>query len=168
MEATICWKVCTLSLTLPPGPGKVDIGIPIDMPFTEINKIIEAQFAGKTFPEDGSGAVNVTVKKATVAASGDRLLISRGLNQPLLANAGHPVNCGYDGAASDCVTTNTSRNANLRVPILGETPTALAGSARVALGRSAQVADASKISVRAKSRRGSPRFGLYPKLRVST
>ncbi|KRR18858.1 DUF4403 family protein [Bradyrhizobium retamae] len=61
---------------VPPTPGRVAIGVPIDMPFTEINKIVEAQFAGKTFPEDGSGAVYVTVKRATVAASGNRLLIS--------------------------------------------------------------------------------------------
>ena len=50
--------------------------MPIDVPFTDINKIVEAQFAGRTFPEDGSGSVDVTVKHATVAASGDRLLIS--------------------------------------------------------------------------------------------
>lgn len=61
---------------VPPTPGGVSIGVPIDLPFTEINKIIEAQFVGKTFPEDGSGAVDVTVKHATLAASGDRLLIS--------------------------------------------------------------------------------------------
>jgi hypothetical protein len=66
---------------IPPTPGGVSIGVPIDMPFTEINKLLEAQFAGKTFPEDGSGAVDVTVKRATVDASGDRLLIS------LLVNA---------------------------------------------------------------------------------
>ena len=66
---------------VPPTPGRVAIGVPIDMPFTEINKIVEAQFAGKTFPEDGSGSVDVTVKRASVAASGDRLLIS------LLVNA---------------------------------------------------------------------------------
>ena len=66
---------------VPPTPGRVAIGVPVDMPFTEINKIIEAQFAGKTFPEDGSGSVDVTVKRATVAASGNRLLIS------LLVNA---------------------------------------------------------------------------------
>ncbi len=66
---------------VPPTPGRVTIGVPIDMPFTEINKIVEAQFAGKTFPEDGSGSVDVTVKRASVAASGDRLLIS------LLVNA---------------------------------------------------------------------------------
>jgi len=52
-----------------------------------------------------------------VGSYGDRLLISRGLNQPLLASAAQPVNG---------VTTNTSLNASLRVPIPGETPTALA------------------------------------------
>ena len=66
---------------VPPTPGRVAIGVPIDVPFTEINKIVEAQFAGKTFPEDGSGSVDVTVKRARVAASGNRLLIS------LLVNA---------------------------------------------------------------------------------
>ncbi|HYW46269.1 MAG TPA: TonB-dependent receptor [Bryobacteraceae bacterium] len=59
-------------------------------------------------------------------SKGSRLLISRGLNQPLLAGAAGPVNCGYDGVPADCITTNTSENAGLRVPILGETPTALA------------------------------------------
>ncbi len=61
---------------VPPGAGGVSIGVPIDLPFTEVNKIIAAQFVGKTFPEDGSGAVDVTVKQATLAASGDRLLVS--------------------------------------------------------------------------------------------
>ncbi len=56
--------------------GKVAIGVPIDVPFTEINKLLEAQLKGRTFPEDGSGAVDVTVERASVAASGDRLLIS--------------------------------------------------------------------------------------------
>jgi hypothetical protein len=63
-------------------------------------------------------------------------------NQPLLASAGHPVNCGLPATpaalgvtpaafaalgvdASGCVTTNTSANAYLRVPIVGESPTAL-------------------------------------------
>src|SRR6202007_234174 len=66
---------------VPPTPGGVSIGGPIDMPFTDLSKIVEAQFAGRTFPEDGSGSVDVTVKHASVAASGDRLLIS------LLVNA---------------------------------------------------------------------------------
>jgi hypothetical protein len=75
-----CPFPATLSI-VPPAPGKLNIGVPIDMPFVDLNKIIEAQFAGKTFPEDGSGSVDVTVKRATMAASGDRLLIS------LLVNA---------------------------------------------------------------------------------
>ncbi|MBR1198581.1 DUF4403 family protein [Bradyrhizobium sp. AUGA SZCCT0240] len=75
-----CPFPATISI-VPPTPGRVAIGVPVDMPFTDINKIIEAQFAGKTFPEDGSGSVDVTVKRATVAASGNRLLIS------LLVNA---------------------------------------------------------------------------------
>lgn len=66
---------------VPPTPGRVSIGVPIDVPFTDINKIVEAQFAGRTFPEDGSGSVAVSVKRATVVASGERLLIS------LLVNA---------------------------------------------------------------------------------
>ncbi|MGB3864828.1 MAG: DUF4403 family protein [Xanthobacteraceae bacterium] len=57
-------------------PGRVDIGVPVDMPFTDINTILAAQFTGKTFPENGDSSVAVTVKRATVAASGDRLLIS--------------------------------------------------------------------------------------------
>jgi hypothetical protein len=56
--------------------GKVNIGVPIDLPFTEVNKIIDAQLKGKTFPDDGSGAVAITVKSATVEPAGDRLLIS--------------------------------------------------------------------------------------------
>ena len=34
-----------------------------------------------------------------VGSQGSRLLLARGLNQPLLASAGSPVNCGYDGVA---------------------------------------------------------------------
>src|SRR6202011_1523481 len=60
---------------VPPTPGGVSIGVPIDMPFTEISNIVETQLIGRTFPEDGSGPVDVTVKRAGVAASGDRLLI---------------------------------------------------------------------------------------------
>lgn len=56
--------------------GHVDIAVPIDIPFTEVSRLLEAQFAGKTFPEDGSGSFAVTVKNASIAASGDRLLIS--------------------------------------------------------------------------------------------
>ena len=66
---------------IPPTASGVSIAVPIDVPFTDINKLLEAQFAGKTFPEDGSGPVDITVKHASVTPSGDRLLIS------LLVNA---------------------------------------------------------------------------------
>ena len=64
-----------ISIVPPTGTG-VNIGIPIDVPFTEINKLIAAQMVGHTYPEDGSGPVDVTVKSVNVVPSGDRLLIS--------------------------------------------------------------------------------------------
>jgi hypothetical protein len=61
---------------IPPTTGGVSIAVPIDVPFTDLNKILQTELAGRTFPEDGSGSVDVTVKSASVAASGERLLIS--------------------------------------------------------------------------------------------
>jgi hypothetical protein len=70
-----CPFPATLSI-IPPTPGRISIGMPVDMSFTALTKLIEAQLDGKTFPEDGSGPADVTVRHASVAASGDRLLIS--------------------------------------------------------------------------------------------
>ena len=56
--------------------GAIDIAVPIDIPFTEVSRLSEAQVGGRTYPEDGSGAFAVKVNQASVAASGDRLLIS--------------------------------------------------------------------------------------------
>jgi Domain of unknown function (DUF4403) len=56
--------------------GTLDIAVPIDIPFPEVSRLLEAQIKGKTFPEDGSGSFATTIKQAVVAASGDRLLIS--------------------------------------------------------------------------------------------
>jgi hypothetical protein len=56
--------------------GRVNIAVPIDIPFTEVSRLLETQFAGKTFPEDGSGEFAATIKQASVAAAGDHLLIS--------------------------------------------------------------------------------------------
>jgi hypothetical protein len=62
---------------LPQGEqGRVNIAVPIDVPFTEVNRLVEAQFAGKTFSDGSEGAFAVTVRRASVAASGDQLLIS--------------------------------------------------------------------------------------------
>ncbi len=56
--------------------GRVNLAVPIDMPFPELNRLLEAQLKGKTFPEDKAGAFAVTVRGVKIAASGDRLLIS--------------------------------------------------------------------------------------------
>ncbi|MCP3472469.1 DUF4403 family protein [Bradyrhizobium sp. CCGUVB1N3] len=64
-----------ISIVPPTGTG-VSIGVPIDVPFTEINKLIATQMVGHTYPEDGSGPVDVTVRSVNVIPSGDRLLIS--------------------------------------------------------------------------------------------
>jgi hypothetical protein len=56
--------------------GKVNIALPIDVPFTELNRLLEQQLKGRTFPETDDTPGKVTVLNARVAASGDRLLIS--------------------------------------------------------------------------------------------
>ena len=71
-----CPFPATIEIVPPMDQGRVAIGVPVDLPFTEVNKLIEAQLKGKTFPEDNSGAVAVTINRATVAPSGDRLLIT--------------------------------------------------------------------------------------------
>jgi uncharacterized protein DUF4403 len=71
-----CPFPAALELVPPMEQGRVSIGVPIDLPFTEVNKLIEAQLKGRTFPEGGGGNVAVTVNHAELAASGDRLLIS--------------------------------------------------------------------------------------------
>jgi len=85
---------------------------------------------------------NLTLDLGYVGSHGNNLFLYYGSNQPLLATPGHPVNCGLPNTAaglgvtpaifailgvdaSGCVTANTSVNASLRVPIVGETPTAL-------------------------------------------
>src|SRR5262245_8874018 len=78
-----------------------------------------------------------------VGSYANNLFLFYGYNQPLLATPGYPVNCGLPATpaalgvtpavfstlgvdpTSGCVTTNTSANAYLRVPIVGEAPTGL-------------------------------------------
>jgi hypothetical protein len=65
-----------LELVPPMENGRLAIGVPIDLPFIELNKLLEAQLKGKRFPDDGSAPVEVEVLGASAAAAGDRLLIS--------------------------------------------------------------------------------------------
>jgi hypothetical protein len=60
--------------------GTLDIAVPIDVPFTEVSRLIDEEFKGKILPEDGSGAFATTIRHAAIAASGDRLLISLQVN----------------------------------------------------------------------------------------
>jgi hypothetical protein len=71
-----CPFPATLELVPPMENGKLAIGVPVDLPFTEITKLLNAQFKGRHFPEDGSAAVDAEVRSASLAAAGDRILIS--------------------------------------------------------------------------------------------
>ena len=65
-----------LELVPPMENGKLTVGLPIDMPFTTLNKLLEAQLKGHVYPEDNSAPVEVEVRRASLAAAGDRLLIA--------------------------------------------------------------------------------------------
>ena len=97
-------------------------------------------------------ARTLTLDVGYAGSYGTHLLISRGLNQPLLASPGRPVNCGLPNTpaglgvnagtfaalgidAAGCVTTNTTKNAYLRVPVIGESPTALAANEYAGISR---------------------------------
>lgn len=69
-----------LDLVPPMENGKLSVGLPIDVPFTEVNKLLEAQLKGRHFPEDGNAPVDVEVKRMSLAAAGDRLLIALHVN----------------------------------------------------------------------------------------
>jgi hypothetical protein len=135
---------------IPSTPGGINIGVPIDVPFTEINKIVEAQFAGRTFPEDGSGPVDVTVKRASVAASGDRLLIS------LLVNAKEKKSFfGFGGEAMVHIwgkpvldqAQQTLRLGNIELAVESEAAFGLLGAAARAAMPHLQKALADKATV---------------------
>lgn len=65
----------TLELVPPMENGKLVVGVPIDVPFAELNKLINAQLKGQRFPDDPNSAVEVEVLRASLAAGqigGDR------------------------------------------------------------------------------------------------
>ena len=67
-----------LELVAPMDDGKLQVGVPIDVPFTELNALLEAKLKGHVYPEDSKKApVAVEVLNVRVgAATGERLLIS--------------------------------------------------------------------------------------------
>src|SRR5665213_1612143 len=71
-----CPFPATLELVPPMDNGKLSVGVPINVPFSELNPLLEAQLKGHRYPEDGSAPVEIEVRSAHVAAAGDRLLIA--------------------------------------------------------------------------------------------
>jgi hypothetical protein len=65
-----------LELVPPMQNGKVSVGLPIDVPFTALDKLLEAQLKGHRYPEDASAPAEIEVRGVKVAAAGDRLLIT--------------------------------------------------------------------------------------------
>jgi hypothetical protein len=144
-----CPFPATISI-VPPMPGGVSIGVPIDMPFADLSKIVEGQLAGRTFPEDGSGPVDVTVKHASVAASGDRLLIS------LLVNAKEKKSfLGFGGEATVHIwgrpvldqAQQTLRLTDIQLAVESEAAFGLLGAAARAVMPHLQKALAEKATI---------------------
>ncbi|MDO8878804.1 MAG: DUF4403 family protein [Pseudolabrys sp.] len=71
-----CPFPAALDLVPPMENGKLSIGLPIDVPFTELNRLLNAQLKGKRYPEGTHAPVEVEVRSASLAASDDRLLIA--------------------------------------------------------------------------------------------
>ena len=65
-----------LELVPPMDDGRLQVGLPIDVPFTELNKLLEAQLKGHVYPEQKDAAVKIEVQHVQVGASGNRLLIA--------------------------------------------------------------------------------------------
>jgi hypothetical protein len=59
---------------------------------------------------------------------GEHIISGTVLNTPQIATAANPVNCSFP---SGCITTNTSANAALRVPVLGIGPDAFSYGSNV-------------------------------------
>jgi hypothetical protein len=71
-----CPFPATLELVPPMDNGRLAIALPIDVPFTELNKLLNAQLKGKRYPQGTDAPVEVEVRSASLAASDDRLLIA--------------------------------------------------------------------------------------------
>ena len=51
-----------LELVPPMQNGKLAVGVPIDVPFTALDKVLEAQLKGQRYPEDNSAPVEIEVR----------------------------------------------------------------------------------------------------------
>ena len=115
---------------VPPTPAQVSIGIPIDVPFTDINKIVEAQFAGRYIPRGrlglgqchGEAGVGRTVGRPTIdLAAGqrqgeDQLVRFRRRSQRLYLG---PAGARSDAADPAAHRRRTRRRIRSRVRTIG-------------------------------------------------
>jgi Domain of unknown function (DUF4403) len=72
----VCPFPAKLELVPPMDDGRLEVGVPIDVPFAELNTLLEAQLKGRRFPDDKSAAVAIEVRHVHIGASGDKLLIA--------------------------------------------------------------------------------------------
>ncbi len=63
-----CPFPAALELVPPMDNGKLSIGLPIDVPFTELNKLLNAQLKGHRYPEGTDAPVEVEVRSVSLAA----------------------------------------------------------------------------------------------------
>jgi Domain of unknown function (DUF4403) len=59
--------------------GQVNVDLPIDIPFSELNRLVEAELKERSFPISETGGLTATVQSVKLQASGERLLISLGI-----------------------------------------------------------------------------------------
>lgn len=71
-----CPFPAAIEITPPIQHGRFAIALPIDIPFSEVNRVLNRQLKDRSFPEGGGADATVTVRSAAVAASGKHLLIS--------------------------------------------------------------------------------------------
>jgi hypothetical protein len=125
-----------LELVPPMDNGKLSVGVPIDVPFTDLNKALEAQLKGHHFPDDKNAPVDVEVRRVSIAAAGDRLLIS-------LHVKAHEKKSWFGFGASANVRIWGKPVLDQKSQILRLTDTSLAVESKAAfglLGAAAQVA----------------------------
>jgi len=135
---------------IPPTSGGVSIGVPVDIPFTDLNRILQSQLAGRTFPEDGSGPVDVTVKRASVTASADRLLISllvRAKEKKSLFGFGGEATVHIWGRPMLDQAQQTLRLADIQLAVESEAAFGLLGAAARAVVPHLQKALADKATI---------------------
>lgn len=75
-EKPNCSFPAQLEIVPPVSQGRFAIAAPIELPFTDINAVLNRQMRGRTFPENADSWAQATVMRIRVAPSGNRLLVA--------------------------------------------------------------------------------------------